>query len=136
MLDPSIIMRGQAPNVLGAASAGLQLGQQHNDIQQQNALAQYLQQSGADVLAGNGNALNGLAQMGPAGMDLARQVQGRQQDVQARDRTFERGVFESGRNHGLSMAQEARLTRAGERQIHARQTVANGFASTQSRRSH
>jgi len=58
-LDPSIILAGQSPDIVGSMDAGAIAGQRARQFQSQNALSGYLQQNGADVMAGKQNALNG-----------------------------------------------------------------------------
>lgn len=64
-LDPSIILQGRAPDIVGQYSRGLSAGQQQNQIGRENALAGLYKTQGAGILAGDQGALNALA-----GIDL------------------------------------------------------------------
>jgi hypothetical protein len=64
-LNPSIILSGQSPDVIGSLSRGMATGQQSNQIQQQNALANLYQTQGAGIAAGDQGALNALAGLDP-----------------------------------------------------------------------
>jgi hypothetical protein len=64
-LNPSIILSGQSPDVIGSLSRGMATGQQANQIQQQNALANLYQTQGAGIAAGDKGALNALAGLDP-----------------------------------------------------------------------
>jgi hypothetical protein len=64
-LNPSIILSGQTPDVIGSLSRGMATGQQANQIQQQNALANLYQTQGAGIAAGDQGALNALAGFDP-----------------------------------------------------------------------
>jgi hypothetical protein len=64
-LQPSIILAGQSPDVIGSLSRGMATGQQANQIQQQNALANLYQTQGAGIAAGDQGALNALAGLDP-----------------------------------------------------------------------
>lgn len=64
-LNPSIILAGQAPDVMGAMSAGLQQAQNQLAFDRQNALADLYRTQGAGIIAGDQGALNQLAQFDP-----------------------------------------------------------------------
>lgn len=82
-LDPRIILGGQQLDVMGALNAGLQQAQNQLSFDRQNALHELYKTQGANILAGDQNALNQLAQFDPAaalgvqdarlGMDATRQ---------------------------------------------------------------
>jgi len=65
MLNPNIILAGQSPDIMGSLSRGMATGQQANQIQQQNALANLYQTQGAGIAAGDPTALNALAGIDP-----------------------------------------------------------------------
>lgn len=70
-LNPSIILAGQAPDVMGAMSAGLQQAQNQLAFDRQNALQDLYRTQGAQIMAGDQAALNQLAQFDPmAAMDV------------------------------------------------------------------
>lgn len=64
-LNPSIILAGQQPDIIGSVARGQTAGAQMGDIRQQNALRDMLKTNGAGIMAGDGNALNALAQFDP-----------------------------------------------------------------------
>ncbi len=64
-LDARIILGGQPVNVLGALMGGAQAAGAVNDVARSNALGAYYRDNGAGILAGEGNALNGLAGLDP-----------------------------------------------------------------------
>jgi hypothetical protein len=84
-LDPSIILAGQAPNIIGAIDAGNIAGQRRNEFVRTNALNAFLQQNGPGVMAGDQNALAGLARFDPT---AALGVQDQRQQMAARDQAM------------------------------------------------
>lgn len=64
-LNPSIILAGQAPDVMGAMSAGLQQAQNQLAFDRQNALHDLYRTQGPQIMAGDQAALNQLAQFDP-----------------------------------------------------------------------
>lgn len=64
-LNPSIILAGRGPDILGAMREGNALAQQAQQMRQQNALSGYLQENAQGIMSGEGNALAGLAQYDP-----------------------------------------------------------------------
>lgn len=83
-LNPNIILAGSNPDLVSAMARGQQAGAQANQIQRQNALAQLYQQQGPQIMAGNQNALNALAQIDPQA------AMGVQQDRQSMAATQQR----------------------------------------------
>lgn len=71
-LDPSIILSAQSPDIIGNFSRGIQTGQQMRQAQTQNRLTDLYQAQGAQIAAGDQNALNALASISP---DMALNVQ-------------------------------------------------------------
>lgn len=57
-MNPSIILQGQQPDIVGGMARGFQAGRQ-------NALAQLYQQHGEGIASGDQNALNALARFDP-----------------------------------------------------------------------
>lgn len=64
-LNPSIILAGAQPDILGAMSRGNELAAQTNTLRDQNALRQVYQTQGAGILSGDQNSLNALAMIDP-----------------------------------------------------------------------
>ena len=64
-MDTRIPMMVQSPDFAGSMMNGLNAGTAARDAQRQNALAQLYQQQGPQIMAGDPNALNALAQMDP-----------------------------------------------------------------------
>lgn len=85
-LDPSIILRGQPLDVVGAMRQGNAAAMETNQMRQQNALANVYQTQGAGLLAGDQGALNALAGVDPA---AAFNMRGAQQDFQMNARKME-----------------------------------------------
>ena len=65
-LDPSIILSGRVPDIVGALDAGTLAGMRSNQARQQNALAQLYQEQGPGIMRGESGALNALAGIDPA----------------------------------------------------------------------
>lgn len=80
MLDPRIILAGQAPDIMGEYGRGLETAQLQTDMRRKNALADLYAQQGPQIMAGNPQALNALAAYDPA---IAMGIQGTQLDQQA-----------------------------------------------------
>lgn len=92
-LNPSIILAGQTPDVMGAMDAGRLAAESQIGLNRQNALAELYRTQGAGIAAGDQNALNALAQFDPTaalgvqdarlGMDQTRlQMDATRQDMQ------------------------------------------------------
>lgn len=80
-LDPSIILAGRSPDLVGQFGRGLAVGQQQNQIGQQNALAQLYRDQGAGIANGDQQALNALAGLDPnAAMNAQKNQLGMQAD--------------------------------------------------------
>ncbi len=75
-LDARIILAGQQPDIVNALARGTQTARMANDVRRQNALTNLFQQQGAQIAAGDQNALNALAGIDPM---AARGIQ--QQDM-------------------------------------------------------
>ena len=87
-LDPSIILSGRSPDLVGQFGRGLAVGQQQNQIGQQNALAALYRDQGAGIMAGDPNALNALAAIDPsAAMGVQKNQLGMQADRLGMDST-------------------------------------------------
>lgn len=86
-LNPSIILAGQSPDIVGAMSRGQTAGAQMADIRQQAQYRNALQQYGPGAVQGDQNALAALARFDPnavqgmqinsQNMDIARAAEGR-----------------------------------------------------------
>lgn len=82
-LNPNIILAGQTPDILGALDGGRQAAQNQLAMDRQTAMQDLYRSQGANILAGEQNALNQLAQFDPMaalgvqdarlGMDARRQ---------------------------------------------------------------
>jgi len=64
-MNTAIPFSGYQPNFVNALASGQQAAAQRNELSRMNALAQLYQAQGADILAGNQNALNALATVDP-----------------------------------------------------------------------
>lgn len=105
-LDPSIILSGRSPDILGAMQRGNALAGQVNEQNRQKALAGFLSENGASLAQGDQNALAQYMRHDP---QAAMGIMERQQDRQWRmeDREYQRG---------RDVASDARLARQDERQ--------------------
>lgn len=125
-LDPSIILAGQAPNIIGAIDAGNIAGQRRNEFVRTNALNAFLQQNGPGVMAGDQNALAGLARFDPTAalgvQDTRQQMAARDQTMQALTAQEQRAVEE----HGMRMTAAQREAEA----LQIQQGVSAGLAAT------
>lgn len=88
-LDPSIILSGRGPDVMGSIAQGNALAQQTLQAQQQNALAAFMRENGRGIMSGDANALAGLAQFDPT-MALNIQTQNRNNARADEQMAFER----------------------------------------------
>jgi hypothetical protein len=64
-LNPQIILGGQTPDIMGALDRGRVAAEGQIGLNRQNALAALYQDQGAQIMAGDQNALNALARMDP-----------------------------------------------------------------------
>jgi hypothetical protein len=126
VLDPSIILAGQAPNIVGAIDAGNIAGQRRQDFMRQNALNAFLQQNGPGVMAGDQNALAGLARFDPTAalgvQDQRQQMAARTQAMNVLSAQEQRAVEEQARQ----MTADQRAAAAAQ----VEQGVAAGLAAT------
>lgn len=118
-LNPSIILSGANPDILGAMSRGNELAAQTNTLRDQNALRQVYQTQGAGLLQGNQSSLNALAMIDPV---QALNVQGGVLRNQTAQRSFEimnaqekRAIAEAART--MDEAQKAAAAEATRRQV-------------------
>lgn len=65
-LNPSIILAGKGPDIVGAMRGGNALAGEVNQLRSQNALRDLYRTQGADIMAGKQPALNALAGIDPA----------------------------------------------------------------------
>lgn len=84
-LNAGIILSGQQAQPVDAFFNGQQAGYQALDRSRDNALRAFIGESGADVLAGQPNALNALAGYGPEGLNAAQGIQQQGVDNQRAD---------------------------------------------------
>lgn len=126
-LNPSIILQGRGPDVLGAMGQGNALAAQTMDMQRQGDMSRLYREQGAGIASGDPTAINALAGLDPMAavgiqrdrlnMDIARRndgradqqlqmqrdQQGRQQQVQDREWQFQMQEYA----RGLSAEQAA-----------------------------
>jgi hypothetical protein len=88
-LNPSIILAGQAPDIIGSASRGVALADQQRQLMQQNKLAAAYADHGAGAIQGNQNALAQIAGVDP---QFANQITQQRQGQANTDRAFNRSV--------------------------------------------
>ncbi|MFV1484525.1 MULTISPECIES: hypothetical protein [unclassified Phaeobacter] len=80
-LDTRLPLMAQQPDIVNALARSSAAAQQTNQVQGQNALRNLFQTQGADIAAGQPQALNALAQLDPM---QAVQMQSARQDMQSR----------------------------------------------------
>ncbi len=116
MLNPSIILAGQSPDIVNVLANSNTAAQERIGFDRQNAMNRMLQEQGAGIMAGDQNALNALAGYDPGaalgiqesrlGMDATRLGMGAtRQQMSALDATTKRAAEEYAR--GLSAEQAA-----------------------------
>jgi hypothetical protein len=124
-LDPSIILAGRAPDIIGSIDAGNIAGQRRNEFVRTNALNAFLQESGPGIMSGDQNALAGFARFDPVAA-MGVQDQRQQMAARAQSMTFlsaqERRAVEA---HGLAMTAAQRAQAVAEME----QGVAAGLAA-------
>lgn len=96
MLNAGLILAGRSPDIVNALRSGTEAGQQVRDFDRQNNINALYQEQGADIAAGNQNALNALAGFSP---EAALNVQGARQNLEQSAGRF--GMDQQ--THGLSM---------------------------------
>ena len=117
-LNPSIILAGQTPDIMGSMDRGRQAAESQISLNRQNALAQLYRTQGAGIAAGDQNALNALAQFDPnaalgvqdarLGMDQTRlQMEATRQDMQFSAEKMAMLREESKREAEAALAQQA-----------------------------
>lgn len=85
-MDARLILAGQQPDFVGTIARANQAAAQQNEFGRQNALAQLFQDQGAQIMAGDQNALNALARFDP---DAALGVQSTRQGMAFDQRQLE-----------------------------------------------
>ena len=74
-LDTSIILGGRQPDIVATLTNAAMGGQQAREFKQRNALDSYLQGRGTEVMRGDPQAMNALAQFGVQGVEFGQGVQ-------------------------------------------------------------
>ena len=74
-LDTSIILGGRQPDIVATLTNAAQGGQAARQFKQRNALDSYLQGRGTEVMRGDPQAMNALAQFGVQGVEFGQGVQ-------------------------------------------------------------
>lgn len=132
-LNPSIILQGRGPDVLGAMGQGNALAQQTFDMQRQGDMQRLYREQGAGIASGDPTAINALAGMDPMAamgvqrdrlnMDIARRndsradqqlqmqrdQQGRQAQMQDREWQFRMQEYARGLSAEDAAAQAAQV---------------------------
>jgi len=114
-MDASIILQGQAPDILGAMDRGRAAAENQINLSRQNALAQLYKSQGAGILAGDQGALNALAGMDPSAAMAAQSnllgIQGQRQDLafSAEEMQMKRDAAKASATEALA-AQQDKLT--------------------------
>ena len=103
-LDTSIILSGRQPDIVGTLQRAAQGGQQARQFKQRNALDSYLQGRGTDVMRGDPQAMNALAQFGVQGVEFGQGVQANNLNMQNTRQSMEARTQQM----GLANSQEQR----------------------------
>jgi hypothetical protein len=112
MVDWTIAAQGNRPNFGAAIDQGMQAYGYQQQQQQQNALQAYLQQNAQAIMAGDQNALAGLAQFDP---QTAMSIAGDQQTMKLRSKADRRAGVES----QASLADQAERLKLAQAQAKA-----------------
>ena len=115
-LNPAIILGGQQFDLAGAMQTGLDMAARQKQFDQQNALADLYKTQGANILAGDQNALNALAGFDPAAamgiqsqrQSMAYQTEDQEMQRAAAQREAERYAKEVGAEKAAADAAELR----------------------------
>jgi hypothetical protein len=115
-LDTSIILSGRQPDIVATLTNAAQGGQAARQFKQRNALDSYLQGRGTEVMRGDPQAMNALAQFGVQGVEFGQGVQANNLNMQNTQQTMQART----QAMGIQSAQEQR---AAETQIAAMSKV-------------
>ncbi|MFV1627941.1 hypothetical protein [Phaeobacter sp. JH203A] len=110
-LDTRLPLMAQQPDIVNALARSSAAAQQANQVQSQNALRNLFQTQGADIAAGQPQALNALAQLDPM---QAVQMQSAQQNMQSRAQMMEQRRIAMGREAEAYAASLGAQERAAE----------------------
>ncbi|MFV1694211.1 hypothetical protein VXL39_02005 [Phaeobacter sp. JH20_25] len=110
-LDTRLPLMAQQPDIVNALARSSAAAQQTNQVQGQNALRNLFQTQGADIAAGQPQALNALAQLDPM---QAVQMQSARQDMQSRAQLMEQRRIAMGREAEAYAASLGAQERAAE----------------------
>ena len=124
-MNTNIPMAGQSPDFMNILSASNDAAQNFNNYRRQNALADYVQQNGAGMLAGNANALAGYANYDPAGAIDMQGAQQQQRQSAAQDARLSAAEQRNIEEHAASMSAADRQAQAAK----IEQTVAQALAA-------
>lgn len=120
-MNAGIILGGQQPDVVNALARGATAGALVNRTQQQNALRNLYQTQGAQIMAGDQNALNALAQHDPA---AALDIRGKHETLAlARDKARREAA-----DYALKVGKEQAAQEAAELKTHVQRGI--GFISS------
>ncbi|MFV1644942.1 hypothetical protein VWZ82_13040 [Phaeobacter sp. JH20_41] len=122
-LDTRLPLMAQQPDIVNALARSSAAAQQTNQVQGQNALRNLFQTQGADIAAGQPQALNALAQLDPM---QAVQMQSARQDMQSRAQLMEQRRIAMGREAEAYAASLGAQERAQEA-ARVEQGVAQGM---------
>lgn len=144
-LDPSIILAGRAPNILGSMAQGTQLRAAHDEMARGNALRALMQQHGQGLAQGDPNALGAFLTSGnmtpQEGVDLGGALLGQDatrlnMDVARHGMAYDDARLEIAREEVARQAAEAARQMSAEQRAQAaealqRTLTAGGFAYQQ-----
>jgi hypothetical protein len=121
-MNPGIILAGQTPDIMGNFSRGMDMRAQENALAQQEGLANLYRTQGAQILAGDQQALNALAGFDPmAAMD----VQSTQQGMRMREEELAM-TKENARLRGAELASQMDAQQAAMAAAEVERAIAMG----------
>lgn len=121
-MNPGIILAGQTPDIMGNFSRGMEIRAQENALAQQNDLANLYRTQGAQILAGDQQALNALAGFDPM---AALNVQSTQQGMRMREEELAM-TKENARLRGMELVSQMDARQAAEASAAVDRAIAMG----------
>ena len=121
-MNPGIILAGQTPDIMGNFSRGMDMRAQENALAQQEGLANLYRTQGAQILAGDQQALNALAGFDPM---AAMGVQSTQQGMRMREEELAM-TKENARLRGAELASQMDAQQAAMAAAEIERAIAMG----------
>lgn len=125
-LNPNIILAGQTPDILGALDGGRQAAQNQLALDRQTAMQDLYRSQGANILAGEQNALNQLAQFDPMAA-LGVQDARLGMDARRQEMAFSAERMQMARDEGRRLAAEAASKLSAQQLAAEQQAISRGL---------